>query len=68
VGIGLTASFYVAEFADQFSVRNELRKRVLRRFRAEGIAIPYPARTVYLRGPERKGGQPGEGQGGGSTA
>jgi small-conductance mechanosensitive channel len=60
-GMGFTANFHVAEFASQFSVRNELRKRVLRRFRAGGIAIPYPARTVYLRGSGRKRGRPGEG-------
>ena len=47
-GMGFTANFHVAEFANQFPVRNELRKRVLRRFRAEGIGIPYPSRTVYL--------------------
>jgi small-conductance mechanosensitive channel len=56
-GMGFTATFHVAEFANQFPVRNELRKRVLRRFRADGIAIPYPARTVYLRGTGRKGGR-----------
>jgi small-conductance mechanosensitive channel len=49
-GMGFTANFHVAEFTNQFSVRNELRKRVLRRFRADGIGIPYPSRTVYLRG------------------
>jgi small-conductance mechanosensitive channel len=49
-GMSFTATFHVAEFNSQFSVRNELRKRVLRRFRAEGIGIPYPSRTVYLRG------------------
>jgi small-conductance mechanosensitive channel len=53
-GVGLSANFHVAEFANQFSVRNELKKRVLRRLRAEGIGIPYPARTVYLRGAGRK--------------
>ena len=58
VGMGFTASFYVTEFAGQFPVRNELRKRVLRRFRAAGIAIPCPSRTVYLRGSGRKGGLP----------
>ena len=51
VGMGFTASFHVADFASQFPVRNELRKRVLRRFRAEGIGIPYPSRTVYLHHP-----------------
>src|ERR1017187_8844252 len=49
VGIGFTANFHVADFASQFPVRNELRKRVLRRFRAAGIGIPYPSRTVHLR-------------------
>ena len=62
-GMGFTATFYVAEFAIQFPVRTELRKRVLRRFRAEGIGIPYPSRTVYLRGSGRKGVRPAEGQG-----
>jgi small-conductance mechanosensitive channel len=54
VGMGFTATFYVEDFASQGSVRNELRRRVLRRFRAEGIGIPYPSRTVYLRGAGRK--------------
>ena len=53
-GMVFTANFCVAEFATQFSVRNELRRRVLRRFRADGIGIPYPTRTVYLRGSGRK--------------
>jgi small-conductance mechanosensitive channel len=48
-GMAFTANFHVNEFASQSPVRNELRKRVLRRFRADGIAIPYPARTLYLR-------------------
>jgi small-conductance mechanosensitive channel len=39
--------FQIAEFSNQWSVRNELRKRILRRFRAEGIEIPFPTRTVY---------------------
>ena len=39
---GSRANFQVAEFASQGPVRNELRKRVLRRFRADGIGIPYP--------------------------
>jgi small-conductance mechanosensitive channel len=46
--LGFTLGFQVAEFARQFGVKTELRKRILRRFREEGIIIPYPARTVYL--------------------
>ena len=48
-GLGFTVNFQVADFASQSPARNELRKRVLRRFRAEGIGIPYPSRTVHLR-------------------
>jgi small-conductance mechanosensitive channel len=44
-------NFQVAEFADQFSVRNELRKRLARRFREEGIEIPFPTRTVRWERP-----------------
>jgi small-conductance mechanosensitive channel len=47
--LGFTLGFQVAEFADQYGVRTELRKRILRRFREEGIRMPFPARTVYLR-------------------
>jgi small-conductance mechanosensitive channel len=46
-----TVSFQVAEFTDQFSVRNELRRRTLRRFRQEGIEIPFPTRTLRWEGP-----------------
>ncbi|MHB8881646.1 MAG: mechanosensitive ion channel family protein [Thermodesulfovibrionales bacterium] len=39
----------IGEFVDQYLVQHELRKRILRRFREEGIEIPFPHRTVYLR-------------------
>jgi small-conductance mechanosensitive channel len=42
----------VASFVDQYIVQHELRKRILRRFRAEGIDIPYPVRTIEVRGPD----------------
>ena len=52
----------VAKFTDQFFVQSELRKRIARRFAAEGIEIPFPIRTLVLDksswpafgGPERK--------------
>jgi small-conductance mechanosensitive channel len=47
--VGFTVSFQVAEFSNQFGVRNELRRRIIRRFHDEGIEIPLPAREVYLR-------------------
>jgi small-conductance mechanosensitive channel len=46
--LGFTLGFQVAEFADQYGVRNELRKRILRRFREEGIRIPFPTRTLEV--------------------
>jgi len=39
----------VGEFVDQYYVQHELRKRIFRRFKEEGIDIPFPHRTVYLR-------------------
>ncbi|MGH7312135.1 MAG: mechanosensitive ion channel family protein [Candidatus Rokuibacteriota bacterium] len=39
----------VATFVDQYLAQHELRKRILRRFRAEGIEIPFPIRSVELR-------------------
>ena len=39
----------VREFTDQFLLQHELRKRIFRRFKDEGIEIPYPQRTVHLR-------------------
>jgi len=49
--IGLTVSFTVIEFAAQFGVRNELKRRIFRRFRQERIEIPFPTRTVQLENP-----------------
>jgi small-conductance mechanosensitive channel len=46
--LGFTVNFSVAEFTNQFGVRNELRKRILRRFRQDGIEIPFPTRAIHL--------------------
>jgi small-conductance mechanosensitive channel len=48
--LGLSLNYQVADFASQFAVRNELRRRVFLRLREEGIEFPYPTRTVYVRG------------------
>lgn len=48
--LNFTLICQVAEFRDQYPVQHELRKRILKRFRQAGIEIPYPIRTVYLRG------------------
>lgn len=36
----------VAEFTDQYLAQHEIRRRILARFRVEGIRIPYPTREV----------------------
>lgn len=46
--LGFTLNCHVEEFVDQFRVRHELRKRILRRLRRERIDMPYPTRTVHL--------------------
>lgn len=39
----------VAEFTDQYLAQHELRKRIFRRFRKEGVEIPFPIRTIYMK-------------------
>jgi small-conductance mechanosensitive channel len=46
--LGFSLGYQVEEFSQQYAVRNELRKRVLSRLRAEGIRVPYPTRTLYV--------------------
>ena len=47
--LDFTLTCQVREFDDQNLVQHELRKRIFKRFKDEGIEIPFPHRTVYLR-------------------
>lgn len=47
--LDFTLVCHVREFTDQFPVQHELRKRILKRFREEGIEIPFPHKVVYLK-------------------
>lgn len=47
--LDFTLVCHVKEFTDQFPVQHEMRKRIFKRFKKEGIEIPFPHRTVYLR-------------------
>jgi len=49
-GLEFTLVVQIVRFVEQFPVQDELRKRILRRFRAEGITIPYSTRVVHVRG------------------
>jgi small-conductance mechanosensitive channel len=51
-GLGFTVNYHVAEFVAQYGARNEMRKRIYRRLREEGIDIPYSSRAIYLRAPD----------------
>ncbi|MEW6444313.1 MAG: mechanosensitive ion channel family protein [bacterium] len=37
------------EFVDQYLIKHEFLKRLHRRYREEGIEIPFPVRTVHLK-------------------
>lgn len=39
----------VEEYTDQYLAQHEIRKRVFKRFKLEGIEIPFPVRTVHLK-------------------
>jgi small-conductance mechanosensitive channel len=55
--LNFTLIVQVREFVDQFLVQHELRKRILRRFRKDGIEIPFPMRTVHIRSGGASGSQ-----------
>ncbi len=45
--LNFTLTCRVASYADQFPVQHELRKRILARFRREGIPMPIPQHDVH---------------------
>ncbi len=47
--LDFTLAVQVASYLDQYAVQDGLRRRILRRFRSEGIEIPFPVRTVQVR-------------------
>lgn len=51
--INFTVILGVGEFSDQYRIKHEFIKRLHQRYRAEGIAIPAPTRTVSLQHDEQ---------------
>ncbi len=47
--LDFTLVCHVQEFTDQYTVQHELRKRIFNRFKEEGIEMPFPTRTVYVK-------------------
>lgn len=59
--LGLSLNYSVIDFAAQYPVRNQLRRRIFDRFREESIRMPYPTRTVFVH--ETRTGTDGVGEG-----
>jgi len=47
--VNFNLSMDVNEFSQQYSLRHDFIKSLYKRFKAEGIEIPYPATSVYLK-------------------
>jgi small-conductance mechanosensitive channel len=52
-GLDLGVNVQVASYVDQYLVQHELRRRIVRRFHAEGIA--FPARPLVIAAPSSEG-------------
>ncbi len=50
--LGFQVNFNVAEFADQYKVQSELRKRIFKRLQRDGVSMPFPTRTVIVEDKE----------------
>ena len=48
-GVRFIVVMKVNEFVDQYEIGHEFIKRLTRRYRREGIVIPFPTRTVHLK-------------------
>ncbi len=46
----LSLNYEVAEFVDQYGVQSDLRRRIWKRFRQDGIAMALPAQVVVMAG------------------
>jgi small-conductance mechanosensitive channel len=45
-GIGLSVYLRVKEYSKQYLIKHEFIKRLMKRYKEEGIVIPYPVRTI----------------------
>ncbi len=51
-GIHFSVNMRVLEFTDQYLIRHEFIKRIIPRFKKEGISIPYPVREILMQNKE----------------
>lgn len=47
--LDFTLICHIKDVTEQFTVQHELRKRIFKRFKEEGIEIPFPQRVVWLK-------------------
>jgi small-conductance mechanosensitive channel len=47
--LAFSLNYQVTEFSNQWSVKDALRRRIYKRFKEEGIRLPYPLRMVNVR-------------------
>ena len=52
--IDFNVVLHCSQFADQFRLKHEFIKALTRRYRQEGIEIPFPIRTVYNHRAEKQ--------------
>ncbi len=52
--IDFTVILWAKEFSEQFILRHEFIKRLHQRFSEEGIEIPFPIRTIYMKGESKR--------------
>lgn len=52
--LGFRLIVFVKEFTQNFRIQSDIRKLIYKRFQAEGIEIPFPIRTVYLKSADEK--------------
>lgn len=50
--INFTVILRAKEFVDQYLIKHEFVKRLQKRYKEEGIEIPFPIRTVFMKGKE----------------
>jgi small-conductance mechanosensitive channel len=50
--VDFTVILRASEYGEQFPIKHEFIKRLFKRYGQEGIDIPYPIRTVFLKGQE----------------
>lgn len=52
--LDFSINFHVRDFLDQYTAQHEMNKRIFRRFKQEGIEIPFPTSVVHVTKEQRE--------------